>query len=154
MFAWHKNAICLTTVILSSVSQATAQADGDQRLALGPISAVHLSEADSNRGGHFIDDCDNDFDGAIIGGLIGGSPAILALVLAGNDNTGGEKYITLAYVGFLGGIAGFIIGLGVDSARCNGIDLSEPSVATDHDDEMQKAVVPGEDPVMDRLQRD
>jgi hypothetical protein len=116
-------------------------------LALSPIRTVHPAQADSvGKVERFGNECDNDLDGAIIGGLIGGSPAILAFVLAGNDDTGGEKYIPLAYVGLLGGIAGFIIGLGVDSADCSSMNLSEP--------ELRKLIFLGEESAMERLERE
>lgn len=146
MSAWRRKAIWLPTLLLSSVSLAVAQADGDRRLDLDPIRVVLGPDSDSEGEGTLLTrECDTDIDGAILGGLIGGSPAIVAFVLAGKDDTGGEKYIPLAYVGFLGGIAGFFIGLGVDSARCNGMSLSDlDGIAKDQNGSEVRTALRGE----------
>lgn len=62
-----------------------------------------------------VDGCDNDFDGALWGTLIGLSPVAVAILTT--DNPGDEAAGTLV-LGIIGGIAGFWIGLAVDSASC------------------------------------
>jgi hypothetical protein len=119
MTGWIGGAICIAALVVSLSPPVLAQVKGDEKLAIGPIVALSKSDADYVDIERVLaDECDNDLDGAIVGGLIGGSTAILALVLAGIDDAGGEQYIPLFGVGVLGGIAGFWIGVGIDSAHC------------------------------------
>ena len=58
--------------------------------------------------------CDSDWDGALLGAAIGVSP-----LLIGSLSHGPGDGVPLGFkLGFIGGIAGFWIGLGIDSRNC------------------------------------
>ena len=59
-------------------------------------------------------ECDSDWDGALLGGAIGISP-----LLIGSLSHGPGDGVPLGFkLGFIGGIAGFWIGLAIDSRNC------------------------------------
>lgn len=58
--------------------------------------------------------CDSDWDGALLGAAIGVSP-----MLIGSLSHGPGDGVPLGFqLGFVGGIAGFWIGLAIDSRNC------------------------------------
>lgn len=122
MLPWKSTLAVLALAVLTSPDPAIAQ---HEALALDPVHRISLlAPADSitkdlSYEKIWRDECDPVVDGTILGGLIGGSPAIVGLILAGLDETDGERYIPVVYAGILGGIAGSIIGLGIDSADCD-----------------------------------
>jgi hypothetical protein len=58
-------------------------------------------------------DCDTDVDGAMIGGVLGTIPLWLSF-FGGQE----DEQLTMVFLGFVGGIAGFWAGLAVDSLDC------------------------------------
>lgn len=59
-------------------------------------------------------ECDGDWDGAFLGAAIGMSPLVVSLFTSGPGDG-----VPLGFkLGFVGGIAGFWIGLGLDSRNC------------------------------------
>lgn len=61
------------------------------------------------------EECDSDLDGALLGAAIGLSPFVVSLFTAGPGDG-----VPLGFkLGFVGGIAGFWVGLGLDSRVCD-----------------------------------
>lgn len=77
--------------------------------ATGPVVRSEVVPVD--RGAR---ECDSDWDGAFLGAAIGISPLVFSILTKGpgDDAPLGVK------LGFVGGIAGFWIGLGIDSRNC------------------------------------
>lgn len=74
-----------------------------------------MANSDSYRNGADDDSCDSDWDGAFKGAAFGTIPGLAVLSFIANDEM--EELGAMMTV-FVGSVAGFWVGLAVDSADC------------------------------------
>lgn len=77
-------------------------------------ASVPLNRSVPSLGKDSPEECDSDWDGAFLGAAIGLSPLVWSIATHGPGDG-----VPLGFkLGFVGGIAGFWIGLGLDSRNC------------------------------------
>lgn len=111
---------CLLILLtISSPYTLSAQERSKLYFAYSADSLKAGLEPPQERGSVGITDCDSDFDGALWGTLIGLSPVAIAIISTDPEPTG------MLIAGIVGAIAGFWIGLAVDSAHPDDCDVQE-----------------------------
>lgn len=88
----------------------------DPRLAVPVFDRLVESRIDQRSYTYELraEDCDSDFDGALIGAAIGAAPPVVITLVSETDDLGGAAATAIA----IGAVGGFLIGLAVDSSHC------------------------------------